>query len=101
MGNLDGKTAPATAYGGRVIVIGGLSGFGGARIEPGVLIGGPRTLAGVSVGGRASTEDLVRFIETKEIKPTIDRSFAFDDALSAYRHLEAGRAFGKVVVEIS
>jgi NADPH:quinone reductase-like Zn-dependent oxidoreductase len=46
------------------------------------------------------TEDLVRFIEVNEIKPIVDREFDFCDALAAYQHLEAGRAVGKVVINI-
>ena len=94
------RSLAATGFGGTVIVIGGLSGFGDAAISPLSLIGGMKRLAGVSVGSRKSTEDLVRFVELKEMEPVIDHEFAFSDALAAYQHLEAGRAFGKIVVNV-
>ena len=94
------RSIAATRYGGRVIVIGGLTGFGGAGVAPGSLIGGTKTLSGIMVGSRRMTEDLVRFIEVNGIQPVVDREFAFADARAAYEYLEAGRAFGKVVVRI-
>ncbi len=90
----------ATRFGGRVIVIGGLSGFGAAGIEPHDLIFGQKTLSAVAVGSRAMTEDLVRFIDLHDMKPVIDSRFAFAEARAAYDRLEAGRAIGKIIVEI-
>ena len=46
------------------------------------------------------TEDLVRFIGRHGIDPVVDRAFPFADARAAYEHLDAGRAFGKVVVKV-
>lgn len=92
------RSVAATRFGGRVVVIGGLSGFGAAGIEPHDLIFGQKTLTAVAVGSRAMTDDLVRFIELHGIKPVIDSTFAFADARAAYDHLEAGRAVGKIVV---
>jgi len=94
------RSIAASRFGGTVVVIGGLSGFGGARVEPGSLSGAAKRLVGVSVGSRAMTEDLVRFIERHGIGPVVDREFPFADARAAYEHLEAGRAFGKVVVKV-
>ena len=92
------RSIAATRFGGRVIVVGGLSGFGAAGIEPHDLIFGSKTLSGVAVGSRAMTEDLVRFIDLHGIAPVIDSEFAFAEARAAYEHLEAGKAVGKVVV---
>ena len=92
------RSIAATRFGGRVIVVGGLSGFGAAGIEPHDLIFGAKTLSGVAVGSRTMTEDLVRFIELHGIAPVIDNEFAFADARAAYEHLEAGKAVGKVVI---
>ena len=95
------RSVAAARFGGTVVVIGGLSGFGGAKVEPGSLVGGAKKLVGVSVGSRTMTEDLVRFVEVAGIKPIVDRVFGFADASAAYTHLEAGRAFGKVVVSMT
>jgi len=92
------RSVAATCFGGRVIVVGGLSGFGAAAIEPHDLIFGQKAISAVAVGSRAMAEDLVRFIELHDIKPIIDSEFAFSDAQAAYAHLEAGRAIGKIIV---
>ncbi|HEY3789476.1 MAG TPA: zinc-binding dehydrogenase [Urbifossiella sp.] len=39
-------------------------------------------------------------MESKGIDPVIDRVFPLDDAVAAFRHLESGSHFGKVVVKI-
>ncbi|MFO0750625.1 MAG: zinc-binding dehydrogenase [Myxococcota bacterium] len=56
------------------------------------------TLRAVSVGSRASFEALVRALEAGGIVPVVDAVVPFADALDAYRRLEHGRPFGKVVI---
>jgi NADPH:quinone reductase-like Zn-dependent oxidoreductase len=41
----------------------------------------------------------MRMVEVTQLRPVIDRSFAFSAAPDAYRRLESGAAFGKVVIE--
>jgi len=43
---------------------------------------------------------IARLIVAKGIKPVIDRVFPFGDAIAAFRHLESGSHFGKVVVKM-
>ena len=40
-------------------------------------------------------------IAVNRIAPVIDSAFAFDDAAGAYRHLQAARHFGKVVIDVA
>jgi NADPH:quinone reductase-like Zn-dependent oxidoreductase len=42
---------------------------------------------------------LVRFVDVAGIQPVVDRVFRFDEAIQAYEYLEAGRHFGKVVIQ--
>jgi len=42
----------------------------------------------------------VRGIEAASIRPVIDRSFRLENLADAFRHLQSGRHFGKVCVEI-
>src|SRR5512139_3802056 len=97
------KTAPQSLASvrmqGTVVIIGGVSGFGGA-INPRSLIVGATRVQGVYVGNRQMHEDLARFITTAKITPVVDKRFAFDAAPDAYRHFEAGRHFGKVAVTL-
>jgi len=84
---------------GAVIVIGGVSGFGGA-IAPRALISSATRMQGVYVGSRQMHEDLARFVAGAKIVPVVDKVFAFGEAPEAYRHFEAGRHFGKVGVTL-
>jgi len=95
------RSIAAARLGGTVIVIGGLSGPAeGGGAEPNALIGGAKALAGIMVGSRTMLEDLVRFIDTAGIRPVVDRRFAFDDAVAAYRYMQSDGHFGKVVIDI-
>lgn len=51
-----------------------------------------------------TTEDLLFFkelIETGVIKPTLDRSFPFEQAADAHKYVESGQKMGNVVITIS
>jgi NADPH:quinone reductase-like Zn-dependent oxidoreductase len=93
------RSIEATRLGGTVIVVGARAGGAPSGVEPGALIGGTKTLAGIMVGSRAMQEDLVRFIDAVGIRPVIDRTFPFGEAVSAYRYMQQG-PFGKVVIDI-
>ena len=43
---------------------------------------------------------LTELIESGRLTPAIDRTYPLDEAPAAIRHLEAGRARGKVVVTV-
>lgn len=92
-----GQSLASLQMGGTIVVIGGVSGFGGA-IVPRSLISGSTRVQGVYVGSRQMHEDLARFVGINKIRPVIDKVFAFDDAQNAFRHFEAGRHFGKVAL---
>lgn len=57
-------------------------------------------LAGVFVGSRVEFDAMNRFIEQHQIKPVIDRVFPFSKLPAAFRYLESGLHFGKVVIEM-
>jgi NADPH:quinone reductase-like Zn-dependent oxidoreductase len=93
------RSVAATAMGGTVAIVGGVSGFGG-DFEPFALIGGARRLSGIYVGSRQMLEDLNRLIEVANIHPVVDRTFPFEAAREAYEFLDAGKHFGKVVIQV-
>jgi NADPH:quinone reductase-like Zn-dependent oxidoreductase len=64
------------------------------------VIGGIKRLHGVMVGSRSMLDEVVRLVSAHRIQPVIDHVFGFDDAPAAYRYLESGQHFGKVVVRI-
>ncbi|GAA6061821.1 hypothetical protein JCM10212_001127 [Sporobolomyces blumeae] len=56
---------------------------------------------GVVCGSRDMFEDLVRCMEINEIVPVVDKVFPFSQVQEAYRYLDSGKHFGKVVVELA
>ena len=93
------RSVAATAMGGTVAIVGGVSGFGG-DFEPFALIGGARRLSGIYVGSRQMLEDLNRLVEVANIHPVVDRVFPFEAVREAYAFLDAGKHFGKVVIQL-
>jgi len=94
------RSVAAVAMGGTVAIIGGVSGFGG-EVNPAALLASAKRLVGVHVGSRAMLEDVMRFVDASGVKPVIDRVFPFDQAQDAYRYLESGAHFGKVVIDVT
>jgi NADPH:quinone reductase-like Zn-dependent oxidoreductase len=58
------------------------------------------SLRGIFVGNGAMAERLNACIDASNIKPVIDRVFAFEDAVAAYRYQSSSALFGKVVISV-
>ncbi len=94
------RSVSAAAMGGTVAIIGGVSGFGG-EVNPASLLATAKRLVGIFVGSRTMLEDVMRFADTVGLKPVIDRVFPFAQAQDAYRYMESGSHFGKVVIDVT
>jgi D-arabinose 1-dehydrogenase-like Zn-dependent alcohol dehydrogenase len=58
-------------------------------------------LQGIYVGSRQMFEDMNRMIcQYTNMKPVIDKTFAFDEVKDALKYMESGSHFGKIVVKI-
>jgi NADPH:quinone reductase-like Zn-dependent oxidoreductase len=90
------KSLNAARIGGHVALIGVLA-TGGSFNPVYVLMKGIR-LQGIFVGSREMFEAMNRAIEAHQLKPVIDRTFAFDEVGDALRHMESGSHFGKIVI---
>lgn len=94
------KTLRATKYGGRISLIGVLSGISGdVQLAP--VLHKAITIGGIYVGSRAMFEEMNRFITKKRLEPVIDRVFTLTESTAAFSHLESGQHFGKVVIRVS
>jgi NADPH:quinone reductase-like Zn-dependent oxidoreductase len=94
------QSIAALRTGGSVAIIGRLTGTAPAQFDPAELFVGAKTLVGLSVGSRAMTAELARLVEDKQLRPVIDRAFAFAQAREAYAYLAAGTHLGKVVIAV-
>lgn len=97
-GTLD-QSMLATRVGGHVALIGVLAGFAGP-VQTALLMAKNLRVQGLTVGSRAQQLDMIKGIEANGIKPVISDHFALADLASAFRHQEAGKHFGKIVVDI-
>lgn len=95
-GTMD-QSLTAVARGGQIHLIGVLT---QGQINPLRLLTRAITLRGVYVGSRDMFEAMNRAIVANGIKPVIDRTFGFEQAKEAYRHLESGSHFGKIVIKV-
>lgn len=87
--------ASLLARDGQLSAIGMLgSDFSWTRQDPDV------NLAPIGVGNRDQHEAMTDFIVRHDIKPVVDVVYDLDRIQDAYRHLESGRFFGKVGVNL-
>jgi NADPH:quinone reductase-like Zn-dependent oxidoreductase len=88
----------AAGVGGRIYIIGVLSGLPGAIDALAVFRKNLRVI-GISVGSREQFEAMVAAIEAHRLKPVIDRRFAVDQVQDALRLMKSGDHFGKICLE--
>jgi NADPH:quinone reductase-like Zn-dependent oxidoreductase len=93
------RSIASVGTGGRIALIGLLTGFEGA-VNPYGLLGKQASIHGVFVGSRGHFQRMNAAIAGNRLEPVIDRVFDFDEAPAAYRYLESGAHFGKVVLRI-
>lgn len=93
------KSMQCVAFGGHVALIGVLAGFQGDP-NPHPLLRKGASLHGIFVGNRAMFEKLNDAVEANNLKPVVDKVFAFEDAVEALRYQQSGSHFGKVVIRI-
>lgn len=90
------KTLAATRMGGRISLMGVITGFDGS-INTGAILEKRITLQGIYVGPVSSLHAVV----ATGIKPQIDQIFSFERAEAAYEALQGAGHFGKLVVQIN
>lgn len=92
-----GKSIASARIAGKIGVIGVLS--QGDGVNPMFLLMKTLALQGIFVGSREMFEHLNAAITLSQLKPVIDRTFAFDEAVEALKYMETGSHFGKIVLK--
>lgn len=97
-----GETINACAVEARIGTLGALSGSpqAHAAASQGLIIAKNIAIKGIASGSRAMLSAALDCMAMRQIEMVVDRSFAFDDAPSAYRHLESGAHLGKVMITV-
>ncbi|RME84055.1 MAG: alcohol dehydrogenase [Caldilineae bacterium] len=58
------------------------------------------TILGTTMSTRSEFDDVMNLVWQGKLKPVVDSVFPMEEAHAAYRRLQAGEQFGKVVIEI-
>ncbi len=87
------------AYGGRVAVIGILSGTD-TTLQIRDLLTHQVQVKGMFMESTEELRALMRAVEAAKLKPAVDKTFSFEQAQDAYRYLESQKHIGKVVINI-
>lgn len=99
VGTLD-NSLKSTRMGGHVSLVGILSG-GQAQVNLTSVLMNDIRVQGVFVGPRKCFEDLNAALTTHQIKPVVDKTFAYTDARDAIEYVANGSHFGKVVITVN
>jgi len=93
------RSVRSLAHGGKVCLIGFVAGREGDT-SPYPLMYKAGSLHGIFVGDREMFDEMNRAISVNHIKPVVDRTFAFDEAVAAFAHHASGRFVGKIVIQV-
>jgi len=91
------KGLAALARGGRLVTCGTVSGDD-ASTDLRRIFWNHLKIFGASSGSRAEFRRLLEFFAVNGAKPIIDRVYPLRDAAQAHRRMEAGAAFGKIIL---
>lgn len=89
----------AARVGGCIAIIGILSGAAG-KLALLPAVAKQVRLQTILVGSREQQQDMVAAIDANGMKPIIDRHFALDEIVNAFKYQESGQHFGKIVLDI-
>ncbi|MFA5941594.1 MAG: NAD(P)-dependent alcohol dehydrogenase [Sinimarinibacterium sp.] len=92
------QSLKASALNGRVALVGIITGLNDPGGSFATILTRNLTVRAVQPGSRTDLEALLRFVDAVRLRPVIDSVHRFDDVHAAYRRLDSGQAFGKVVV---
>ena len=93
------KSYASVADAGEIALIGVLSAPEGDLTPYPLMIKGA-TLRGIFVGREPGLDGLLNAVGHNGLKPVIDSVFEFGQSAEAYRYLQSGQHFGKVVIRI-
>jgi len=91
-----GESLRAIRMGGRISLIGVLSGAG--QVNPIPILMKNVCVQGIFVGSRAMFEAMNRAIALHQLRPVVDRVFPFEQVRAALHHMASGSHFGKIVI---
>jgi NADPH:quinone reductase-like Zn-dependent oxidoreductase len=98
--NTLAESLKSVRLGGHIALIGVLSGYVQSLSIPEMFRTNAR-IQGVTVGNRDQFEDMCRALAQNRIHPVVDSAFPLAQAREAFRLMESGGHFGKIVVDVN
>ncbi len=98
-GELLDESLRAVKIGGYIALMGVLDGFEG-KIKTSNILRKNVHLQGIFVGSRQMMERMNAFIAEHQLRPIISDTFALSEAQEAFRSMDQGRHFGKIVMTL-
>jgi len=98
-GEVFAKSVLATRWGGRVVTCGATAGFK-PDLDLRQIFFRQVQILGSTMGSKADLFAVLDLVRQGRVRPVVDRVFSLWDAVEAHRHLEARKAFGKVVLAV-
>lgn len=92
------QSMQAVGFNGEIALIGVLTQSGDTTPHPLMLKGA--SIRGIFVGSKGMAKRLNAHVDRHGLKPVIGRTFAFDEAVEAYRFQHSDELFGKVVITV-
>jgi NADPH:quinone reductase-like Zn-dependent oxidoreductase len=94
------RSFQSLAFGGKVVLIGLLTGRGSGDVNPYTLMPKWGSLHGILVGNREMFESMNKAVVAGRVQPVVGKVFPFAEALQAYRCQASGDFFSKVVITL-
>ena len=91
------KSMQAVARGGRIVIVGNTSGPQ-AEIDIRFIFGKQISLIGSTMGSHQDFRDILDLLWAGKIKPVIHRIMPLSEGCDAYKMMEAGEHFGKILL---
>ena len=88
----------AVARGGRIVIVGNTSGPR-AEIDIRYIFGKQISLIGSTMGSHQDFRTVTDLLWKGKLKPVVDRVFPLSEGIEAYRRMEAGGHFGKIILQ--
>ena len=91
------KSMQAAARGGRIVIVGNTSGPQ-AEIDIRYIFSKQIKIIGSTMGSHQDFQDLLNMLWSGKIKPVIHQVMPLSEGVEAYKMMEEGRHFGKIVL---
>jgi len=91
------KSMQAVARGGRIVIVGNTSGPQ-AEIDIRFIFGKQISLIGSTMGSHQDFHDILKYLWSGKVKPVIHKVMPLSEGCDAYRMMEEGKHFGKIVL---